>query len=982
VVTVLSTGVARVDELVGRQREMTSLRGWLQAALEGRPRLVLCGGEPGIGKTRLAHELAAHAETGRVPVVWARAPEGVAPPPFWLWHQLMRSDREPGSAPGLFPEHDPDLGLDPGGERFTFFDAVTRRLFGEAAGTGLVLVIDDVQWADQPSLLLLRHLARELRRCRLMVLATHRTVGAGGSAGWQAVLPDLVREPVTEQIHLRGLSLAETARCVAAFTGDTLAEAVGAEVHRLSQGNPFFVRELGRAQVATGGAGIALPESVLDVVAQRIGRLPPAAGRLLAVASVLGEQFPVTIAASLADRPVVACLELLEESAAAGLLEPARTAGDWRFTHALVRHAVEARISVLERVRLHREAALAIEATYASQLDARLADLARHWAAVAVTGERAGALHWATKAAKAAMDALAYEEGARLYRLALDAGGPDVDDETRGPLLLDLAAALWQSAELDECHAVCREVATLARTTGRPELLGRAALTIEPIGTLSWDLDIRRWCQESLAGLDQSGLDQSDLALRARLLARLSEASVYLGEVTTVVETSGQALELADRSEDVTAIMAALRARQLALSGPEHLGARTVLADRMIETGLALRRPVIEMWGRLWRIDTHWERGDLAAVAAALGRLAWCVGQVGGPLARWHLLVVRAALAQACGRFSEAIELGREAYDSVRAVRHPAAFGAYMSLLGSISHHIGPDRVTVSPADPAGLPGDLEEVRSAIFGHVAPALALAESGRLEEAAVAYRGAGPVGAWAPPPYFHVLAWAVGSLVAVALGEREDVGFFYERLRAERGRHAVGGAGNASYFGPVELHLGRAAAFLGRFEDADAALSAAAVCCRAIGAAGFAVEADCELAAMLAQRGGEGDGPRALSLAAGAEDAASRLGMDPWAQRAAELVAMHTPLDARGRSRGTAQAGCHPGNGPLSPREAEVAVLVADGRTNREIASTLFVSERTAQTHVQHILTKLGFSNRSQIASWVWRRPDPGPVSSNT
>ncbi len=946
-------------ELVGRQREMASLRGWLQAALEGRPRLVLCGGEPGIGKTRLAQELVAHAQTRQVPAIWARAPEGVAPPPFWLWHQMV--GRAPASEAGAGD------GFDPQAERFTYFEAVTRQLFETASASGLVLVIDDAQWADQPSLLLLRHLTRELRAARVMVLATHRSVGAEGTAGWQAILPDLIREPVTEQVNLRGLSQPETASFVAALTHGAATEALATTVHRVTSGNPFFVRELGRAQASSGGADVVLPGTLLDVVAQRVGRLSAASRRLLTAAAVLGEQFPVTVAGSLVDRPVMACLELLEEAKAAGLLEPAIVPGDWRFAHALVRDAVEARTSVLERVRLHRAAAEAIEATYAGQLDARLADLARHWAAVAVTGEWGKAVHWASRAARAAMDALAYEEAARLYRLALDTGGTAVDDQTRWRLLLDMAAAHWRSADLEQCHAACREVAAIAVAAGRPDVLGEAALTMEPIGILRWDLDIRRWCEEAL-----DGLDQADVALRARLLARLSEASVYVGEGAPVEATSREALTLADRSGDVATLVAALRSRQLARSGPEHVDERSLLADRMVETGVALRRPSIEMWGRLWRVDTCWERGDLSAIAAGVSRLAWCVDHIGGPMARWHLMVVRAGLAQACGRFSEARQLGGEAFEAVRAVGHPTSFGAYMSLLVPIGHHVGHEEATAPPPlDAAAFASvDPGEVRDAIFGYVAPALVLCETGRLEEAAAAYRGAGPMAAWRPPPYFRIPLLAIGSLVATALGERDDVELFHAGLSAERGRHAVAGAGNTSYFGPVELYLGRAAAFLGRLEEAEADLGAAAATCRAIGAVGFAVESECELASVLGRRSRQGDAGRARALATRARTEARRLGMAPWERRAADVVATLRP-------HGPPDAGPVRDASGLSSRELEVAALVAEGRTNREIASLLFVSERTAQTHVQHILTKLGFSNRSQIASWTWSRRDAGP-----
>jgi len=224
---------------------------------------------------------------------------------------------------------------------------------------------------------------------------------------------------------------------------------------------------------------------------------------------------------------------------------------------------------------------------------------------------------------------------------------------------------------------------------------------------------------------------------------------------------------------------------------------------------------------------------------------------------------------------------------------------------------------------------------------------LVESDRPDGALAAFRGAGPVDRWRPPPYFRVLSWVAGSIVAIGLGQREDVEFFSERMAEERGRQGVTGAGNASYFGPVELHLGRAAAFLGRWDDAESDLRAAAEQCRAMGASGFAVEADCELAHVLARR--DADAARALATRTRAE--AARLGMAPWARRAAALLS----------TIGLPEA--------LSRRELGVARLVTEGKTNRAIAEELFMSERTAQTHVQHILTKLGLSNRTQIAAWM-------------
>ena len=194
-----NVGAVGESELIGRRREMAYLRGWLMAAVEGEPRLVLCGGEPGIGKTRLASELAEVASAGLgARVAWARASEDRGAPPYWLWRQALPSC-EVLSAPGVDGDE-----LWRAGGRFALFDAVTRQLLEAAADDPVLLVLDDVHWADQPSLLLLRHLARELRQARLLVMAAYRTTRTDTAAGWPAVLADLIREPVTERVELGG----------------------------------------------------------------------------------------------------------------------------------------------------------------------------------------------------------------------------------------------------------------------------------------------------------------------------------------------------------------------------------------------------------------------------------------------------------------------------------------------------------------------------------------------------------------------------------------------------------------------------------------------------------------------------------------------------------------------------------------------------------------------------------------------------------
>ena len=203
--------------------------------------------------------------------------------------------------------------------------------------------------------------------------------------------------------------------------------------------------------------------------------------------------------------------------------------------------------------------------------------------------------------------------------------------------------------------------------------------------------------------------------------------------------------------------------------------------------------------------------------------------------------------------------------------------------------------------------------------------------------------------------RMAAWGHGLAIAIGLGRTEDIEFLVSQFEPFRGQHAANGAGAGVYMGPVELQLGLAAAALGRLDAAAADLQAAVSSCDANGACGYAVQARVELAEVLARRQEPGDLSRARAALDRAAGEAGRLGMVPFTERIERLRAR------LGLVRGS----------PLSPRELEVARLVARGLTNKQIGETLFVSERTAENHVQHILVKLGFSNRSQIAAWARR-----------
>jgi DNA-binding CsgD family transcriptional regulator len=326
-----------------------------------------------------------------------------------------------------------------------------------------------------------------------------------------------------------------------------------------------------------------------------------------------------------------------------------------------------------------------------------------------------------------------------------------------------------------------------------------------------------------------------------------------------------------------------------------------------------------------------------------------------------HQLADAATLALATGRFAEAARLAREAFKLLSDMGHPAAIGVLAVILSQSSLHIGLDRsglaeaFDLAPAQVRPEAVDTTRGTATIFPALTVALIRLFQGDRAGAEAAYALAGPIRSWTPSPAMSMAAWGHALPIAIGLGRTEDIEYLASQFEPFRGRHAANGAGPGVYMGPVELQLGLAAAALGRLDAAAADLRTAASICDANGARGYAVQARVELAEVLSRRQAPGDLGQAAAALDAAAGEAEQLGMIPFTTRIEQLRA------AAWRSTSAVSS-------LLSPRELEVARLVARGLTNKQIGEALFVSERTAENHVQHILVKLGFSSRSQIAAW--------------
>jgi hypothetical protein len=397
---------------VGREAELGALTVDLDAALAGRGGVVLVAGEPGIGKTRLAEELAIQASGRGVLVLWGRCWEGEGAPAFWPWVQVvhayvqaadptaLRQEMGAGAADiaQLVPavcERLPDLPAPPPTEpeaaRFRLFDSLTGFLRAAAVRRPLLLVLDDLHWADAPSLALLRFVGRALEGAGPLVVGCYRHTEVDQGHSLLGTLADLTRGQHHRRLLLGGLDEAEVASFIALVAGVAPPPALAVAVHQQTDGNPFFVTEVVRLLATQGQLGQptetvspllagGLPEGVRAVVTQRLGRLSGDCRGVLEVAAVLGRGFRLRALQLASGRDSGQLLELLEEVEGARVVEAAPGGpASWRFVHTLVREVLYEGLPTARRVRLHRLVGEALEAVHAADLGPHLAELAHHF---------------------------------------------------------------------------------------------------------------------------------------------------------------------------------------------------------------------------------------------------------------------------------------------------------------------------------------------------------------------------------------------------------------------------------------------------------------------------------------------------------------------------------------------------------------------------------------------------------------------------
>jgi DNA-binding SARP family transcriptional activator/tetratricopeptide (TPR) repeat protein len=783
------TGADEAD-FVGRGVELERLRAsWGGVQMHRNRRIVLVAGEPGVGKTRLAHQFAAAALAGGAIVLEGRCSEE----PLAPFEPFSEALGHAGAAEILQPGHGDDAGA-----RHRLLDAVDDMLSGLASRAPLLLVIDDFHWADRGTLLLTSFLLRSSRPGPMLVLGTYRDTELGRQTPLTSALVELTRSGTLDRITLRGLPLGDVATLARSVLGN---DEVAPRVHARTDGNAFFVEEVLRAMAETGPH--LVPESVRQAIGVRLSGMGEGANRLIAAAAILGLEHDTRALPATAGLESDAAEAALDEILRARLLRPAATPHRLVFTHALVREAVLEECNVLQRARLHRRAA---EALTALGEDRHLEEIAMHLFEAASTGDARQAADMLVRAGRRALDRLAYEDAAERFERALEALGlADADDES-GPVMLARGDALLRAGEADAARAMFTAARELALRRDDHALLARAALGFAGLGIAIVDLDAG-----TIARLEEALDRVKDRPLRSRVQARLAVELYYATDRTRSEALSAEAVASAQAARDASALASALGARHVTLWRPDRVEERLAVAGDMIAAARDAGDRHAELQGHNWRVTDLFELGDTAGWEEETARHARLAEELRLPVFEWYTPLWASVRAMLGGRFDDAERLSAEAEEAgLRAGDRNATL-----FVGLVRFCAQVEREAFDDIDMAFVEDKIANSPAGVAYRGGYTWILAGRGETERARDQLRTVMAL------PHAFDANWlslqAECAEASILVNDATHAGTLYERLVPYAGRPVTAGRSVCSY-GAADRFLGGLAALLGRRDDA--------------------------------------------------------------------------------------------------------------------------------------------------------------------
>jgi DNA-binding SARP family transcriptional activator len=903
--------------LVGRARESARLREWWEADAPADAQLLLVDGDAGIGKTRLVVDLARTVEEEGVLVLWGHCDEEPVAPfqpfaealgryfqslsadqfshmPEWQLAELSRLVvrlREYG------PLQEEEV-ADPESERFRFFEAVSATLNELSDRSFLLLVLDDLHWADEPTLLLLRHVLRGADPTKFGIVGMYIDTEVPADHRLRGLQADLRAEHAVDTVHLEGLEQPAVEELVRA--AGLAPDALAAQLFSLTDGNPLFVDEMVRqlrdheaaaADDALLPPDLDPPEAIRELVGRRVSRQPEDVIYLLQAAAVAGPTFEAGIVGVAAELTPDQRLEALDRAEESRLLRRVGDAGDrFAFTHALVRGAIYGELLRGRRVRYHHKIAVATEKAHADAVDSYVNELAHHFSMGAALADAPKAVTYCTAAGERALRLLAFEEAVGHFARGLEVAEQygEHDASVRCDLLIALAEAQNRAGDAVRANANFERAAALARTMGDAERLAAAALRAGPLsylGIVDTNPEQLKMLEEAL-----SALPDEDSHLRAMVMARLGLFVAYssglpaAGARERARELNTAAVAMARRLDDRNALGYALNARMHALWGVDPAPERMAAGQELGEIADDVGDELLALHGHMWRIRELLVQGDVDAVHEEVARFeARDTGPV-HPLSASYSCNVAAMLALIEGDFACADELGS------RAMEKAEGYNDWV-----LSFHVALMLWTWWQRDELAVLGNTfrEAIAEAPTDHpavrAATALIRAESGEPDAALTQLQDLSRLG-WETIADDQTegvsLAITAAACGTIGYRAREHAGQLYEHMRPYAGTAVVIRAPAAACLGPADHYLGLLAAATGDLALAEVHDEAALRLARRMHSEPFATAAMVELARTLRQRGRPGDDERVAVLLRTAEEAALRLGLARLARLAAD------------------------------------------------------------------------------------------------
>ncbi|HET6335678.1 MAG TPA: AAA family ATPase [Polyangiales bacterium] len=827
--------------IFGRESELRELTQLIAATRDGRGGLVLIEGEPGIGKTTLASELATLATESGLDVQWGRSWEEGGAPPFWPWVQVLRglvaTEGEERvlsfmghRAPELFTLL-PELASagntfasdgDHARAQFRLFDAMAsflRKACG-AADSGRrprLFVLDDLHAVDEASVQMLRFLAPELEHAGLLIIGTFRDL----ELQRQPALAQLASACAESQrVRLKSLTEADVANWLERKLGRTPAPLLTRSLYEVSCGNPLLLAELSRRferdqperiEELRALANEPLPTRILRAVRSHLSELPAQTMQVLAAASALGREFPLSVLAPLRACSEAELLEQLGPALQRGVVQHASSPDRLIFSHAMVCQAVYADMSAAARLELHRKIAELLAELH-GPARAPLYEVAHHYALAAASGCRPQALHYARRAALRAADMRAFEVAAELYdRCVALAEAEGLDNEALHELLCAAGEAWYRVGQLEHANARYGRAAELARAEHNAERFAAAVLSSASVlrGVVLYDRNLQLQLRDAL-----ELLPQTDSPLRAGLLAA-SALSLRSGTIAERNRASLAAIEMGRRLNDDGTLQWLLNARHLAMWGSIHPRELLASTSEMMELARKTGDTEVLLDALMWRVTDHSESGDIPSAHHDVETYRFEVERSGSPWHRYMLHSVDTFRAQVDGNFALAREESKRGWQLGLRLREPLADAFYCerSLFHQIDEglvHGDPERRAASEVrePPACVPSDHRPLWALAWAIQDKSL---DAERSVTQFLSHDAAGLVLDAIRRPLLAVM-----SQVCWLLDDDVQAARLYPLLLPSAGLHMLLQSG--VYLGPVSFYLGLLATTLSQLEAA--------------------------------------------------------------------------------------------------------------------------------------------------------------------